>query len=191
MKYFSLFIILFSIYSCKNDAPKVIIKTELGNIIIELYPDKAPITVANFLQYADEKRMDSSTFYRIVRDDNQEESPIKIQVIQGGLFEDEHPKMLAPIKHENTQKTGIKHLRGVISMARYEPGTATSDFFICVADEPELDFGGMRNSDGAGFAAFGIVIEGMDIVDKIHQSNADGQYLNPRILIYSVRRKTL
>jgi len=191
MKYSFILIILLSIYSCKKNVPKVILKTELGDIIIELYPDKAPITVGNFLKYADEERLDSSTFYRIVRNDNQEESPIKIQVIQGGLFEDVHPKMLAPIKHESTKETGIKHVRGVISMARYEPGTASSEFFICVADEPELDFGGMRNSDGAGFAAFGKVIEGMDVVDKIHQSKADGQYLNPRVLIYSVRRKPL
>ena len=165
------------------------INTELGKITIELYDKKAPITVANFLQYIDEHRLDSSTFYRVVRVDNQKDNPVKIQVIQGGLFEDEHPKMLHPIKHESTEETGIKHLKGVISMARYGPGTATSEFFICMGNEPELDAGGIRNSDGAGFAAFGKVIEGMDVAEKIHQSKVDDQYLNPRILIYSVRRK--
>ena len=110
-------------------------------------------------------------------------------MIQGGLFEDEHPKMLPPIKHESTKETGIKHLKGVISMARYGPGTATSEFFICIENEPELDAGGIRNSDGAGFAAFGKVVKGMDVAEKIHRSKANDQYLNPRILIYSVRRK--
>ena len=165
------------------------INTEIGTITIELYPEKAPITVANFLQYIDENRLDSTAFYRVVRDDNQKDKPVKIQVIQGGLFEDEHPKMLPPIKHESTKETGIMHLKGVISMARYGPGTATSEFFICMEDEPELDAGGMRNSDGAGFAAFGKIINGMDIAQKIHQAPANEQMLNPRILIYSIKRK--
>ncbi|NOR87451.1 MAG: peptidylprolyl isomerase [Bacteroidales bacterium] len=164
-------------------------KTELGVITIELYSEKAPITVGNFLQYVDENRLDSSTFYRVVRADNQQDNPVKIQVIQGGLFEDEHPKMLPAIEHESTKETGILHLKGAISMARYGPGTATSEFFICMVDEPELDAGGMRNADGAGFAAFGKVVEGMDVAEKIHKSKADDQYLNPRILIYSIRRK--
>jgi len=189
MKKILFLLLIITILSCKPKPPIIVMQTQYGNITLELYQDKAPITVANFLQYIDEKRLDSTTFYRIVRDDNQKESPIKIQVIQGGLFEDNHPKMLPAIKHENTQITGIKHIRGVISMARYEPGTATSEFFICVDDEPELDFGGIRNSDGAGFAAFGKVVEGMDVVDKIHKSKADGQYLNPQILIYSIERK--
>lgn len=167
------------------------INTELGSITLELYNEKAPITVANFLKYIDESRLDSSTFYRVVRDDNQQENPVTIQVIQGGLFKDEHPKMLPPIKHESTKKTGIKHLKGVISMARNEPGTATCEFFICMEDEPELDAGGIRNSDGAGFAAFGRVVKGMEIAEKIHMSKADDQYLNPRILIYSIWRKSL
>ena len=182
-------LILISFFSCQKQQPKIIIKTELGSITLELYEDKAPITVANFLQYIDENRLDSATFYRVVRDDNQINKPVKIQVIQGGLFEDEHPKMLLPIKHESTKETGLKHLKGVISMARYEPGTATSEFFICMDDEPELDAEGMRNSDGAGFAAFGKIINGMDIAQKIHQAPANEQMLNPRILIYSIKRK--
>jgi len=178
------------ILSCQKKNPEIIIKTELGDIVLELYADQAPITVANFLRYVDENRLDSSHFYRIVRNDNQEDNPIKIQVIQGGLYEDEHPKMLAPIEHENTQNTGVKHLRGVISMARYHPGTATSEFFICVEEEPELDFGGMRNGDGAGFAAFGKVVKGMDLVDEIHRRPAQGQMLQPRIKIIEVYRNT-
>jgi len=189
MRYLFFLSIILSIYSCQKQHPQIVIETGLGDISIELYAEKAPITVANFLQYVDEGRLDSSTFYRVVRDDNQQDKPIKIQVIQGGLYDDDHPKMLPPIAHESTKQTGILHLRGTISMARYEAGTATSEFFICVADEPELDYGGMRNSDGAGFAAFGRVVNGMDVVDKIHQSSADRQDLTPRILIYSIRMK--
>ena len=184
-----IFILFFNPLLVLAQNPIIVIHTELGDIELELYSKKAPLTVANFLQYIDEHRLDSCGFYRVVRDDNQENSPIQIQVIQGGLFEDEHPLMLPPIEHENTQQSGIKHLKGTISMARYEPGTATSEFFICLSDEPELDFGGMRNKDGAGFAAFGRVIKGMNIVKQIHQSPAKGQYLQPKISIYSISRK--
>jgi len=165
-----------------------VFETELGNITVELYLDKAPITAANFLQYVDENRLGEATFYRVVRADNQPDSQVKIAVIQGGLYEDNHPMMLPAIVHENTDQSGIKHLDGVISMARYTPGTATSEFFICVGDNPSLDFGGKRNGDGAGFAAFGKVVKGMDIVHQIHQAEAEGQYLNPRIEILSIER---
>lgn len=171
---------------CQKRNPQIIIETTMGNIILELYQKKAPITVNNFIQYIEEERFNESTFYRTVRDDNQNNEQNKIQVIQGGLFEDEHPLMLDPIQHEDTKTTGILHTRGTISMARYKPGTATSEFFICVENEPELDFGGNRNKDKAGFAAFGRVISGINIIDKIHQSTADSQYLKPRIKIKDI-----
>ena len=122
----------------------------------------------------------------MVRDDNQPDNEVKIDVIQGGLYSEE--KMFTPIEHETTDKTGIKHLDGVISMARNEPGSATSEFFICVGDQPELDYRGKRNPDGQGFAAFGKVVDGMDIVRKIHQQPAGGQMLAPEIRINSVSR---
>ncbi len=173
----------------ENTNPHIAISTELGTITVELYPEQAPITVANFLRYIDENRLEEASFYRTVRYDNQPDSKVKIDVIQGGLYEDNHPMMLNPIVHENTEQTGIKHLDGVISMARNEPGTATSEFFICVGDQAKLDFGGNRNSDGAGFAAFGKVTDGMDIVHQIHQAPSEKQYLNPRIKILSIKRK--
>ncbi len=179
----------FIYFQTEDKNPSIIFETELGDITVELYLDKAPITAANFLRYIDENRLEEATFYRTVRDDNQADNPIKIDVIQGGLYEDNHPMMLEPIAHENTEQTGIKHLDGVISMARYTPGTATSEFFICVGDQPALDYGGGRNNDGVGFAAFGKVTEGMDVVHLIHQAKADGQYLNPRIKILSIKRK--
>lgn len=172
--------------SCSRENPKILFKTELGRITVELYPDKAPITVNNFLQYVEENRLREATFYRTVTLDNQSGSEVKIEVIQGGLYEDNHPDALPPIDHETTEMTGILHKDGVISLARYGPGSATCEFFICVGDQPKLDYGGNRNGDGQGFAAFGKVIDGMDVVHKIHQSAADGQYLEPRIKIESI-----
>lgn len=172
--------------SCGNDNPRVLLLTEIGTIELELYIEKAPITVNNFIQYVKEERFGDATFYRTVHMRNQPDSKVKIQVIQGGLFEDEHPDMLPPIPHESTETTGILHENGVISMARYGPGTATSEFFICVEDQPALDFNGDRNLDGHGFAAFGKVVKGMDVVERIHSSPAEGQYLNPRIRILEV-----
>ena len=187
LKYILLLYLTVSFFSsCTNSNAKVLLRTELGNITIELYPEKAPTTVANFLRYVQENRLDEAAFYRTVTLDNQPDNKIKIEVIQGGLYEDEHPQMLSPIQHETTQTTGILHKDGVISMARNEPGTATSEFFICVGDQPSLDFGGNRNSDGQGFAAFGKVINGMDVVHKIHQLQAQDQWLNPRISVIGV-----
>ncbi len=174
------------LFSCGHNNPEIVIKTELGDIVIELYKTRAPHTVANFLKYIKENRYEEATFYRVVRMDNQSDNENKIEVIQGGLFEDDHPQALPPIKHESTQETGILHKDGVISMARYEPGTATSEFFICIGNQPILDFGGERNSDKQGFAAFGKVIKGMEIVREIQNQNAIGQYLKPRIEIIDV-----
>lgn len=169
--------------SCKQNNPRVIIETNLGNITLELYEKQAPITTQNFIRYIDEDRYKGSTFYRVVTPNNQPNSKVKIEVIQGGLYEDDHPQNLPPIPHENTEMTGILHLDGVISMARYEPGTATFEFFICVGNQPSLDYGGNRNPDNHGFAAFGKVIEGMDVVRKIHKQPEKDQYLEPRISI--------
>jgi peptidyl-prolyl cis-trans isomerase A (cyclophilin A) len=169
-------------------SPRVLLETGLGDIVIEIYPDKAPVTAANFLKYVDENRFRRATFYRVVRAGNQPDNDVKIDVIQGGLGQEDHESRLPDIVHETTQETGIRHEDGVISMARLEPGTANSEFFICVGDQPELDFGGRRNPDGQGFAAFGRVIEGMDVVRKIHRQPADGQSLDPPIAITEMAR---
>jgi peptidyl-prolyl cis-trans isomerase A (cyclophilin A) len=170
--------------------PRVALRTELGKIVIELYPEKAAVTVANFLCYVDENRFDDACFYRVVRMDNQPNNDEKIEVIQGGLKDDEHPQSLPAIDHETTAQTGILHKDGVISMARNEPGSASSEFFICINDQPELDFSGKRNPDGQGFAAFGRVIEGMDVVKKVQSQPADGQYLLKDIAINKIARST-
>lgn len=179
--------IIFCFTSCSKENPNVVIETDFGDITIELYVEKAPITVRNFIRYITEERYKGAAFYRVVTPYNQPDSKVKIEVIQGGLFEDDHPQNLPPISHENTNVTGILHLDGVISMARYEPGTATFEFFICVGDQPSLDFGGSRNKDNNGFAAFGKVINGMDVVKKIHNQPEKDQYLIPRISINNMR----
>jgi len=120
--------------------------------------------------------------------DNQPNNEIKIEVIQGGLGFDESPLSLPPIEHETTDITGILHKDGVISMARMEPGTSSSEIFICVGDQPELDFGGKRNPDGQGFAAFGIVINGMDVVREIQSKSDEEQMLVTPIYIVEVGR---
>ncbi len=182
---YSLMIFSFFI-SCESPKPNILIQTELGEIKLELYPEKAPITVENFLTYVDGNHFDHSVFYRVVTLKNQPKNPVKIEVIQGGLFHEE--KMKNPIQHETTTKTGVLHKNGVLSMARLEPGTATSEFFICVGDQPELDFGGNRNPDGQGFAAFGKVIEGMDVVKKIHGQPERDQALTPHVKIKTIAR---
>lgn len=167
--------------------PKVMIRTALGDITVELYVDKAPITAGNFLKYVQEDRFKGAVFYRVVRKDNQPHNKVKISVIQGGLMDDIPGQSLPPIAHETTVQTGILHKDGVISMGRLEPGTATSEFFICVGDQPELDFGGKRNPDGQGFAAFGRVIKGMEVVHRILQQPDKEQYLDPVIKITQIK----
>jgi peptidyl-prolyl cis-trans isomerase A (cyclophilin A) len=150
--------------------------------------DKAPVTAGNFLRYVKENRYEDAVFYRVVRADNQPNNKVKIAVLQGGLFEDSnHPAKLPPIRHETTKETGLHHTNGTLSMARWTPGTADSDFSICVGDQPELDFGGKRNPDGQGFAAFGQVIKGMDVVRKIHQLPAEEQTLKPVVKITEMK----
>jgi peptidyl-prolyl cis-trans isomerase A (cyclophilin A) len=166
--------------------PKVLIRTEWGDIAVEVCLDKAPATAANFLRYVDAGLYDGSTFHRTVTLDNQPTNAVKIEVIQGGQLPE--AKSFPAIPLERTSVTGIKHLDGVVSMARSGPDTATSSFFICINDQPELDFGGKRNADGQGFAAFGRVVAGMDVVRKIQKQPAEGQTLKPPVKILSIRR---
>ena len=180
----SLLLFLINIESCqKVKNPIIIIYTPIGQIILELYHKKAPITVNNFLSYIIQNRYDDCHFYRVVHSKNQPQNNIQIEVIQGGLGFEKHPMELEPIKHETTKATGVLHKDGTISMARLEPGTASSEFFICIKDQPELNFGGKRNPDGQGFAAFGQVIKGMDIVKNIQNLGSKDQILEKTIPI--------
>jgi peptidyl-prolyl cis-trans isomerase A (cyclophilin A) len=173
----------------KTDRVRVLIQTEKGDIEVELEAGRAPATTANFLKYVDGGFYDGGRFHRTVTLKNQTDNKIKIQVIQAGINPKKAKNELPPIKLERTSKTGLKHTDGAISMARDGPDTATSDFFLCIGDQPELDFGGHRNPDGQGFAAFGRVVRGMDVVRRIQASAAEGQTLEPAIVILKVRRK--
>ena len=173
---------------------RVVMATAQGDIEIDLYLDRAPVTAGNFLRLVDDGDFDGATFYRVVTYDNDRGSP-KIEVIQGGLGD--AGEAFDTIEHETTEDTGIRHTDGVISMARGAVGTASTEFFICVGDQPGLDYGQLRNSDGQGFAAFGKVVSGMDVVRRINSLSADassdseytaGQILTEPVQIASVRR---
>ncbi len=175
---------------------RVRVQTALGDIVLELDPARAPNTTANFLKYVDAGHYDGGTFHRTVKLDNQPESDIKIEVIQAGVHADKAKAGFAPIKLERTNATGLLHKDGVVSMARSTADSATSGWFICINDQPSLDFGGMRNPDGQGFAAFGRVVSGMDVVRTIQQapsstdrsSNTEAQKLTPPIVVTKVAR---
>jgi peptidyl-prolyl cis-trans isomerase A (cyclophilin A) len=164
-------------FGFSQNLPVVKIETTLGTILCEIDTIHAPISAHNFLNHIRKDTYKNAVFYRVVRPDNQPNNKTKIQVIQGGLYADEEIDKIKPIMHETTNETGLKHLDGTLSMARNEPGTASTEFFICVGDQPELDFGGKRNPDGQGFAAFGNVIKRMEIVRKIQIQKDKNQYL--------------
>jgi len=169
--------------------PRVAIQTELGDIEVELYVEKAPITVANFLRYVDTGYFSQGRFFRTVTLDNQPKDHVKIQVIQAETNPALEDQAFDPIGLERTRDTGIKHLNGTISMARNGPDTAQHSFFICVEDQPNLDFAGKRQPDGQGFAAFGRVVSGMDVVRRIHTQPAQGQQLTPAIQILTASKR--
>lgn len=171
-----------------DQAARLEMRTELGVILIELYSAQAPKTVANFLDYVDGGFFDGGTFYRTVHGGNQPDDSVLIAVIQGDVSPERRRDRAGAIALERTNETGLRHLDGTISMARSGPDSATSFFFICIGDQPELDFGGRRNPDGQGFAAFGAVLEGMDVVRAINRSPAEGQTLSPPIRILEVNR---
>jgi peptidyl-prolyl cis-trans isomerase A (cyclophilin A) len=171
----------------QNPLPSVLLETSMGSIMLEIDTVHAPVTATNFLTHVKNETFGGGVFYRVVRMDNQPGNNVKIEVIQGGLFADDEIEKYPAIRHETTQETGLKHLDGTLSMARMEPGTASTEFFICIGNQPELDFGGRRNPDGQGFAAFGKVIEGMDVVRKIQQLPDENQYLPEPVKILSAR----
>ena len=177
------------------------IDTEFGPIRVELDEQASPITTTNFLHYVEEGLYDGGTFHRTVRMDNQGNENLpkrkdieddgsllpndaeKIEVIQATINEERHDELGDPIPLERTSETGLRHVDGTISMARTTTDSAVADFFICINDQPALDFGGKRNQDGQGFAAFGRVIEGMDIVRTIQAQPSEGQHLDPEVTI--------
>lgn len=174
----------------------VVIETAFGAIEVAINTGAAPITAGNFLSHVDEGLYDGGHFHRTVTIENQQSlkaetlnADIVIEVIQGGIAPEKLPDNLQPIPLERTKDTGLLHLDGAISMARGGADTAVENFFICINDQPQLDFGGKRNPDGQGFAAFGYVTSGMDVVREIQSQPADGQSLTPPIMIQKIARK--
>lgn len=163
-------LLAFGVAQADEGTVRVTMSTSEGDIDIDLYLDKAPITAGNFLKLVDNGDMDGGSFYRVVTYENDNGSP-KIEVIQGGLGA--ASEGFDTIDHESTEQTGILHTDGVISMARGAVGTASTEFFICIGDQPGLDHGQPRNADNQGFAAFGKVVSGMDVVRRINAMSAD------------------
>ena len=182
---FFILISLVALSSCEKENPKIEIQTYKGLMIVELDLENAPITAGNFLKLVEDGVFDGGSFYRSVRGEASE-NPVRIRVVQGGISHKANRPKVEAIPHETTADTGIRHENMVISMARSKPGTASSEFFICVGDQPELDFGGKRNTDGQGFAAFGRVIVGEDIVHKVWGSSAMGELIDPVVIIHKI-----
>lgn len=172
--------------------PRVVLETTAGRIVIEVNDRAAPITGANFLAYVDQHRFDGTSFYRAMK------SGPENGLVQGGANNDP-ARLLAPIAHEPTTETGLSHVDGTVSMARYDPGTATGDFFISVGATPSYDAGRPFSIDAYGFAVFGKVVEGMDVARAMLNAPTSptegegfmrGQMLEPRITIVSAKRET-
>lgn len=185
------FLLLAACSGKQEGNPHIVIETKFGKIEAELYPQQAPRTVAAFLSYVDSGVYKNSLFYRVLNKENQPSDAYKAELIQGGIWRTKYKeaRTYAGIPHETTAQTKILHKDGVLSLARLEPGTATTEFFICIGDQPGLDFGGENNADGQGYAAFGKVVKGMDVALRIqHQRDVD-QSLYPPIPIYNITRK--
>jgi len=175
--------------------PIVVFETAKGNIEIEVDVARAPLSAANFLKYVDGGFYDGGAVNRAVRPDNTIRHDVEIQVIQFQISRARQREQFAPVPLERTNVTGLKHVDGAVSMARSGPDTATGSFSIVIGDQPEMDFGGKRNPDGQGFAVFGRVVKGMDIVKAIQASPTGqrGAYgpetLDPPIAIVKAYRR--
>ena len=168
---------------------RVAIETSSGNIVIEVDPVRAPITANNFLRYVDARRLDGMEFYRAMRTGPGE------GLVQGGVRDAN--KLFPPIPHEPTSRSGLSHVDGAVSVPRFAPGTAQGDFTIMVGDQLYLDAGTDSAGDGLGYAVFGKVVEGMDVVRRILEAPTSptegegvlrGQMLEPRVRIVTARR---
>ena len=188
LKYF----ICIAVISCSHPNyknPHVIIETGLGDIEVELFPAKAPKTVAAFLSYVDSGFYNKTSFYRVLKT---EEMPTETNtgIIQGGMWQTNPAKdiTISGIEHETTKQSGLTHQSGTISLARLGPGTANTEFFICIGDQSPLDFGRRGTEDGQGYAAFGQVFKGMTIVRKIQAQKSHADKFDEKIEITKITR---
>jgi peptidyl-prolyl cis-trans isomerase A (cyclophilin A) len=173
--------------ACGPRNPQVVMSTSGGDIRVELYADRAPKTVANFLRYVDEGRYATASFYRVHLAPAELMKPAS-GFVQGGLWYGDTTKLLPPIPLESTKRTGLRHTDGIVSLARFDaPGSGRGEFAIVVGDEPQLDWHDDTPA-GQGYAAFGRVTEGMDVVRAIQALPADSGHLRTPIPIRSIRR---
>ena len=171
-----------------QDAPRVVIETDAGRMVVELDLARAPLSTCNFLSYVTDGDYDGGRFFRTVVRATNTGNPNPIDVIQAATPRGDDDDLRPPIPLERTRDTGLSHVAGTISMARNGPDTATSSFFIVTQDTPALDFSGGRNPDGQGFAAFGRLVEGLDVARRIQMSPANSEErLTPPIVIRSAR----
>lgn len=194
MKPILFLVLVFLLFGCtqkKHTNPHIEIQTRFGNIELELYPKQAPKTVAAFLSYIDAGYYKRSSFYRVMNQENQTIDSWKAELVQGGLWRSNYKQAtsLKGIPHETTKQSGIKHTNGVISMARLDPGTATTEFFIMIGNQPGFDYGGENNPDGQGYAAFGKVVDGWDVLDRIYNQPERNQAYDPQVHIFDIVRK--
>lgn len=181
---------LFVLSACnakKYDQPHVMIDTQFGDIELELYPEKAPLTVTAFLQNVDAKHYDKTAFYRVLKAEDVAAN-VNVGLIQGGIYKSGKSLKLKGIPHESTMRSGLTHTDGTVSMARTDPGSATSEFFICIGDQSPLDSGRRGTPDGLGMAAFGKVFKGMDVVRRIQSQDNNGDAFKNDITIKTIRR---
>ena len=179
-------------FSCGDNTqytkPTVEIKTNYGNIYVELFQDKAPKTVNSFMSYVDSGIYKNSSFYRVLKAEDQPSSSFKSELIQGGIYLSDPSRLQKEkgIPLETTKETGLQHLNGTISLARTTANSASTEFFICIGKQPAYDYGGAANPDGQGYAAFGKVIKGMDVVRDLHKASSNGTDFLPPILIKDI-----
>ncbi len=184
--------ILFIIFTClfliscahkHYDNPHILIETAYGDIEAELYPAKAPKTVAAFLSYIDAGYYKNASFYRVLKDDDMP-TDYNSGLIQGGLWPDK--KNIPGIEHESTRQTGLSHTNGALSLARTGINTATTEFFICIGDQTQLDAGRNGTADSLGFAAFGRVVKGMQIARDIQSNSSTDDHFDKKIIIKNI-----
>lgn len=187
-----LLITVISLHCTQNNFKEPTIKIEsiFGNIYVELYPDKAPKTVAGFLSFVDSGYFKNTSFYRILKREEQPSNAFKTDLIQGGLWETnlKLEQKIHGLPLETTKETGILHKTGVISLARSTPESGKTEFFICLGDQPVYDYGGEASNDKLGYAAFGKVVKGMDVVKKIHSQPYIGMAFETPVRIINIVR---
>ncbi len=192
MRYFyaalAVFCLCISCAGKKYKNPHVEIQTKFGDIEVELFPDNAPKSVAAFLSYVDSGYYKNASFYRALNEDNQQTGNAETAMIQGGIWKTKRGMKIPGIPHESTQQTKLSHTNGTISLARQEPGTANTEFFICIGDQKGFDYGGVNNPDGQGYAAFGQVIKGMELIEQFYTKPTNGDLLQEQIEILNIVR---